>query len=90
MAAAAQLSIAAVAQLGIGTDRTRPPLPSRSTNHPAAVALLDVLKLQVRGFLAPQAAAEHHGEQRAVAFAFECARVRFIEQPLLAPLPYGA
>ena len=40
-------------------------------DHPAAVALLDVVELQRRRFLAAQAAAEHDGEQRAIAFAFE-------------------
>ena len=43
-------------------DRTRA-FADQVDDDPAAVALLDVLELQSRGFFAAQAAAEHDGEQ---------------------------
>jgi hypothetical protein len=67
-------------RLGIGTERTRAPLPIMSTITQRPWRCWMLLELERCGFLAAQTAGEHHRKQGAIAFAFEGLGVRFIQQ----------
>ena len=54
----------------MGTVRIRFPLPLRSTNTPAPVALLDMRALKRRELAPAQSAAQKYRENRTVAFSF--------------------
>ena len=51
-------------------------------DHPAAVALLDVVERQRDGFAAAQAAADQQGQQRAIALALQGGRIGAVDESL--------
>jgi hypothetical protein len=61
----------------MGTVRILFPLPTRSTNTPTAVALLDVPRLERRELAPAQSAAQTHRQNRAVPFSFGGLEVAF-------------
>ena len=77
-----QVSTAALAQLGMGTERTRAPLPTRSTMTQRPSRCWMCSSVSAGGFFSPQSTAQHHCQQRAIAFAFLCLRIRFVDERL--------
>ena len=83
MPAAAQPPVDRLLHPGRDRDRAQAAvLAAEIHDHPAAVALLDVLDGQRHGFAAAQPAADQQGEQRAIAFSLERGRVGAVDERL--------
>ena len=73
---------------GHGDSADAAPLPLQIDDRPAAVALLDAFEGQAGDFGAAQAAAQHEGQDDAIAFALQ--RCRIGRPGVLRPVLWSA